>query len=66
MTETVARLLTTIEALPPQERRELLIEMLRRTDQLSEGPLEDDELVSLADEVFQILDADEANDAHEG
>jgi len=61
MTEIATQLLTTFESLPPQEKHELLTEMLRRSGELPESLLTDNDYVSLADELFQTLDANELN-----
>ncbi len=61
MTDTAIQLLATFESLPAHEQHELLIAMLRRTGELPDAILTDDQLVSLADELFQSLDAKEAN-----
>ena len=66
MTETAARLLATFESLPPQEKHELLTEMLRRSGELLETFLSDNDFVSLADALFQTLDAEELDDASSG
>ena len=60
MTETAKRLLDTFDALPEPERQEVAREILRRTALAEHGPLEDADLVALADKVFRELDhADE-------
>jgi len=61
MTEIATQLLATFESLPPQEKHELLTEMLRRSGELPGSFLTDNDYVSLADELFQTLDADEIN-----
>lgn len=61
MTETAALLLATFESLPPQEKHDVLTEMLRRGGELPETSLTDDDLVGLADTLFQSLDAEESN-----
>ncbi len=66
MTETAAQLLATFESLPPEEKHELLTEMLRRSGELPESFLSEDNYVELADELFQILDAEESNVAQSG
>jgi hypothetical protein len=62
MSETAAQLLATFDSLPPQEQHELLTEMLRRSGELPETLLTDDQLVGLADDLFQALDAEESDD----
>ena len=49
-----------------QEKHELLTETLRRSGELPETFLSDDNYVKLADELFQILDAEESNVAQSG
>jgi len=60
MTETATQLLATFESLPPKEQHELLTEMLRRSGELPDGIVTDDDLVGIADGLFQALDAEEA------
>ena len=61
MPETAAQLLATFDSLPPNEKHDVLIEMLRRNGELHETILTDDHFVELADNLFQILDAEESN-----
>ena len=61
MSETTAQLMATFDSLPTQEQHEVLTEMLRRSGELPATLLEDDQLVGLADELFQALDAEESN-----
>ena len=49
------------ESLPAEEQHELLIAMLRRTNELPESVLSDQQLVHLADDLFQTLDAEESD-----
>ena len=46
---------------PPSEQHELLIAMLRRSGELPDTIVADDQLVGFADELFQTLDAEESN-----
>ncbi len=62
MSETATNLLATFELLPPQEKHELLTEMLRRSGELRETFLTDASLMGLADDLFRTLDAEESND----
>ena len=62
MSDTATHLLTTFESLPEKEQHELLIAMLRRSGVLPETMVSDDQLVGIADELFQSLDAEESND----
>ena len=61
MSEIASQLLATFDSLPPQEQHELLTAMLRRSGELPDSGLSDDGLVGLADDLFQTLDAEEAN-----
>lgn len=61
MTETAAQLLATFELLEPEEKHELLIEMLRRSGELPDTFLSDDDFIRFADGLFQTLDAEESN-----
>ncbi|MBI2564280.1 MAG: hypothetical protein HYW08_18235 [candidate division NC10 bacterium] len=49
----------TFDSLPEPERQEVMREILRRTALAKHGPLEDAELLALADEVFLELDRGE-------
>ena len=68
MSDTATQLLATFESLPEREQHELLIIMLRRSGELPETIVSDDQLVGIADELFQTLDAEEShgNDAESG
>ena len=59
MSETALELLRTFETLPPVEQHELLVALLRRGGELPDTILTDDQLVGLADDLFQHLDGDE-------
>ncbi|MDA1052262.1 MAG: hypothetical protein O3C40_17530 [Planctomycetota bacterium] len=59
MSDTATQLLATFESLPANEQRELLIAMIRRSGELPDTIVSDDQLVGLADELFQTLDAEE-------
>ena len=61
MSDTATQLLATFESLPSSERHELLIAMLRRSGELPDTIVSDDQLVGLADEIFQTLDAEESH-----
>ena len=61
MSDAAAQLLTTFESLPANEQHELLIAMLRRSGELPDTLVSDDQLVSIADELFQTLDAEESD-----
>ena len=66
MSEAAAQLLATFDSLPPQEQHELVTEMLRRSGELPETLFTDDQLVGLADDLFQALDAEESDDRKSG
>ena len=61
MTDIAIQLLAAFETLPAEEQHEVLVQLLRRTGDLPGSPLTDDALVSVADQLFQSLDAEEAN-----
>ncbi|NIS83280.1 MAG: hypothetical protein GTO14_24480 [Anaerolineales bacterium] len=61
MSETAIQLLATFDSLPAKEQHELLIAMLRRSGELPDTILSDDQLVGIADQLFQTLDAEESN-----
>lgn len=61
MTDIAIQLLAAFEKLPAEEQHEVLVQLLRRTGDLPGSPLTDDALVSVADQLFQSLDAEEAN-----
>lgn len=68
MSDTATQLLATFESLPERERHELLIAILRRSGEFPETMVSNDQLVGIADELFQLLDAEESNgnDANAG
>ena len=61
MTETASQLLNAFDSLPVEEQHQLLAAMLRRAGELPNTFLAEDDLVSLADNLFQALDQEEAN-----
>lgn len=61
MSDTATQLLATFESLPADEQHELLIAMLRRSGELPDAIVSDDQLVEIADELFQTLDAEESS-----
>ncbi len=68
MSDSATQLLATFDALPPNEQHELLIALLRRSGELPDTIVTDDQLAGIADELFQTLDAEESdgNDAKSG
>jgi hypothetical protein len=61
MSDTATQLLATFQSLPPKEQHELLVTLLRRSGELPDTIVSDDQLVAIADELFQTLDAEELN-----
>ena len=61
MSDTAAQLLETFESLPEQEQHELLVAILRRSGELPDTLVSHDQLLGIADELFQTLDAEESN-----
>ncbi len=61
MTDTATQLLATFDTLRPEDQHELVAQILRRTGDLPDTPLADDGLTSIADLLFQSLDAEEAD-----
>lgn len=62
MTDAALELLATFEKLPRDEQHAVVAELLRRTGEPAESPLADNDLLSVADQLFQTLDAEEDND----
>lgn len=62
MSDTASQLLATFETLPASEQHEIITQLLRRTSALSDTSLSDDDLTTVADGLFQMLDAEENND----
>jgi hypothetical protein len=62
MSETAAQVLASFDLLPPHEKQLLLIELLRRTEDLPQDRLTEEQMVELADNLFQELDARETDD----
>ena len=60
MTTAVRTLLETFDALTETERQEAAVEILRRVT--PQGELPEGALVEAADELFRLLDAEEAAD----
>lgn len=63
MTTGVKQLLDSFEALPEPDRHQAAVEILRRTLTPTHGQLPEAALVEAADELFRVLDAEEANHA---
>jgi hypothetical protein len=62
VTEATKRLLDTFESLAVAERREVAVEILRRTALVDSGAPSDEELCWAADQVFLDLDHRESQD----
>ena len=60
MTATVENLLVSFEKLSEMEKRDLAIEVVRRTDIFGVSELSDDELTLAAEDLFLALDREEA------
>ncbi len=60
MTATVESLLVSFEKLTEPEKRDLAIEVVRRTDIFGSPDLSDEEQTLLAEELFLALDREEA------
>ena len=61
MADDASQLIATFDSLPANEQHELLIAMLRRSGELPDTIVTDDQLVGIADELFQTLDAEESD-----
>jgi hypothetical protein len=59
MSRETSQLLDAYDALPAEEKRVFTAELLRRALPFDSGPLDDDETVRAADEIFAFLDAEE-------
>ena len=57
-----SQILESFNGLSLPEQHEVLTELLRRVRELPEGVLTDEDLTGLADDLFQSLDAEEANE----
>jgi hypothetical protein len=63
MTKAVEFVLDALDQLSEDERRDAVIEILKRAAQIDYPPLSDEALSQIADELFQDYDALEAADA---
>lgn len=61
MADDASQLIATFDSLPTNEQHELLIAMLRRSGELPDTIVTDDQLIGIADELFQTLDAEESD-----
>ncbi len=64
MTETASKLVETFFSLPADEQHEVVVEILRYSGEMPSSPMSDDDLVAIADELFQSLDEEEADGNH--
>lgn len=60
MTVSVQRLLESFERLPEEEKREVVLEILRRASSFDLPDLSEEELVQSAEELFLTLDREES------
>lgn len=65
MSRQTSQLLEAFDALPTEDQRAFTAEFLRRSSPFDSGPLDDEETARAADEIFNMMDAEEAyeNDA---
>ena len=61
MSEIATQILNSFLSLPESEQHDVLLTLLRTSSELSTSALSDEHLVSLAEEVFLSLDAEEAD-----
>ena len=64
MSEIAMQLIATFESLPATEQHEIVTQLIRRTSILPGTPLSDDDITAVADDLFQMLDAEESNGNH--
>ena len=60
MTQAVQQLLNSFDRLPKTDQHAVFCEILKRTDEVNDSPLDDETLNRLAEERFLDLDAEEA------
>ncbi|REJ96470.1 MAG: hypothetical protein DWQ35_04550 [Planctomycetota bacterium] len=63
MTSEIQNILQAFDSMADDDKRLLAAEILRRSATFDPLPIDDDQLVEAADELFQQLDRDEAADA---
>lgn len=63
MTATVQQVLSSFDALPEPDKHQAAIEILRRYGGFAQGDLTEDALAQTADELFGVLDDEEAGNA---
>jgi predicted HAD superfamily phosphohydrolase len=59
MTAAAAHIIEDFEALPEQEKREVLAKLLQIASHLDYGPISEEELLTSADELFVAFDREE-------
>jgi hypothetical protein len=62
MSRETSQLLEAFDALPTEEQRAFTAEFLRRAIPFDSGPLDDKETARAAEEIFSMLDAEEAEE----
>jgi hypothetical protein len=63
VTATVQQLLDSFDALPESDKHQAAVEILRRAAPFAEGDLPESALIGAADELFRMLDDEEAANA---
>ena len=63
MTAQAKQILHSFDLLAEEDKQEVMSELLRRNIEIDVLPLTDEQLVSIADELFLQLDREEASDA---
>ena len=58
MSEIALQLIATFESLPASEQHQVVTQLLRRITILPDTPLSDDDMTAVADDLFQMLDAE--------
>jgi hypothetical protein len=61
MSDTATQLLNAFSSLSAEEQHEVMLALLRKSGELRGSTITDDQLVTLAEEVFLSLDAKELN-----
>ena len=61
MSDTATQLLNAFSSLSAEEQHEVMLALLRASGELPGSPIPDEQLVTLAEEVFLSLDAKELN-----
>lgn len=62
MSRQTSQWLEAFDALPTEEQRAFTAEFFRRAIPFDSGPLDDEETARAADEIFSMLDAEEADE----